>query len=189
MSDLHHIQAVVPVSTMAEEFPAELPSFEDPTDILDAEPTVPEAFRVQDDESAGWVVRHINEARARAERIKVWAAKERSRAEKEEAFFLKRFGGELELWAKGEVAKGKKKSVSLPGGTVGFRKKAAGLVIDDDRGVLEWAKQSHPELVVTVIKESVPTADLKALFKKTGEVPPDAAAHIEDEKDEFFVKG
>ena len=184
MTDL--VQPVAPVS-MAQEFPEPLPSFDDPESILDAEPEVPEAFRVQDEDSANWVVRKINEARGRAERVKAWAKKEQERAAKEEDFFLRRFGPELEAWTRSQLT-GKKKSIPLPGGTVGFRKKAERLIVDDDRAIVAWAKQAHPELVVTVVKESVPAVDLNALLKRTGEVPPDAAAHIEPEADQFYVK-
>lgn len=181
------LQQVTPVTSMADEFPESLPSFEDSNDILDEEPVVPEAFRVKDEDSANWVLRHINEAKARAARAKAFAAKEQERAKREEDFFVRRFGPELEAWAKQNLP-AKKKSISLPAGTVGFRKQAEHLAVDDDAALLAWAKQAHPELVVTTVKEVVDKGDLQRLFKTKGEVPPDEAAHIEPETEAFYWK-
>ena len=88
------------------------------------EPAVDEGFCVRDESSANWVIRKIAECRSYAERVTVWAAAEIRRAEKEEEFFLFRFGGQLERWASEEIRKlkGRRKSLNLPAGAVGFRR-------------------------------------------------------------------
>lgn len=161
--------------------------FDDPT-VIDAEPQVPEAFHVKDAESANWVVRHINDARAYAERIKEWAAKETARAEKEASFFENRFGPELAAWAKQELATEKRrKSVNLPAGQVGFRKEPAKLNVADEKLVLAWAKARAPQCVETVpAHEKLRKSELALVFKNTGEVPP--GTDVTEEGERFFVK-
>src|SRR5687768_10409667 len=81
-----------------------------------------EGFSVNSDSTANWLVRKIAECRAYRERIERWAAMEIKRAEREEAFFMTRFGRQLETWARRQIAKQRgRKSVKLPAGTVGFR--------------------------------------------------------------------
>ena len=82
-------------------------------------PQVPESFCVRDVATAAWVVRKVVEARAYAARVREWAAAELRRAQREEVFY----GHQLEQWARREVeaASGRRKSVNLPSGTVGFR--------------------------------------------------------------------
>jgi hypothetical protein len=60
------------------------------------EPMVPEAFAVRDAESANWVVRKIGESRMYAARVKAWAATELRRAERQEQFYLGRYGKQIE---------------------------------------------------------------------------------------------
>jgi len=60
-------------------------------------PEVPSTFAVTDAASANWVIRKIVEARAYAARVRHWSALEIRRAEREEQFFIRRFGVELEV--------------------------------------------------------------------------------------------
>ena len=61
------------------------------TEVASA-PDVPDAFAVDDASSANWLVRKVVESRNYAEHVKEWAALELRRAEREERFFLERFG-------------------------------------------------------------------------------------------------
>src|SRR5688500_12514301 len=63
---------------------------------------VPERFVIDDAEKASWAVRKIVEARAYGERVQQWCERELRRAEREEEWLLRRFGAELEAWAKAE---------------------------------------------------------------------------------------
>src|SRR4051812_10340987 len=86
-------------------------------------PVVSEQFVVHDASSASWVARKVNEARAYAKRVSEWAAREIKRAERDEQFLMMRYGGQLEEWASQQIAllKGRRRSICLPGGTVGYR--------------------------------------------------------------------
>ena len=63
-----------------------------------------DGFVVRDASSANWVVRKIVEARAYAQRVKAWAELEQRRAQREEDVLLRRFGVELEAWARQQIA-------------------------------------------------------------------------------------
>src|SRR5687767_13093389 len=104
---------------------------------------VPTTFRVQDEASANWVVRHIAAAIAYKQRVKEWAEAEVRRAEREEAWLHRRFDAELSAWAKGVIGKqnGRRKSIALPAGVVGFRSVGPALVIDEESEVLKWARK------------------------------------------------
>ena len=103
------------------------------------------SFVINDVSSASWVVRKIVEARARQERIKAWAAAEMKAARREEEFFLRRFGPELEAWV-AENLHGRK-TLRLPDGTLGYRRKGLLLNIEDKESVLEWCRGNLPEAV------------------------------------------
>ena len=154
--------------------------------ILDELPAVPDAFRVHDEASANWVVRHVTEARARAARAKAFAAREVARAEKEEAFFLGRFGAELEVWARGALT-GKKKSVPLPAGDLCFRTAPAHLVVTDDAEALAWAKEKLPEAVVVVPAVEKLSKDALNRAFKAG-IVPDRGVVVEEAAERFSIK-
>jgi hypothetical protein len=154
--------------------------------VLDL-PAPPETFQVNDEASANWVVRKVVEARAYAERVAEWAERERRRAQHEEAFFLMRYGPQLQAWCRSEIAKlkGRRKSLNLPAGCAGFRSAPAKLVIDDEAVVLTWAKAECPKAVV--VTEKLSRTELNAHFDRTGEVP-DAGAHVQDAQDNFYIR-
>jgi hypothetical protein len=111
--------------------------------------TVPEQFSVRDEKSANWVVRKIHEARAYAEQVEAWAAAEVERARREEEFFVLRYSAELEQFAAAELLKqkGKRKSVSLPAGMLGFRAEPEKLRVQDEIALLHWSRLRIPEAV------------------------------------------
>ncbi len=92
-----------------------------------------DGFAVRDAASANWVIRKIVEARAYAQRVKAWAELEQRRAQREEDFLLRRFGVELQAWARQEIARQHdgRRSVSLPAGAVGFRTEPTRLAVTD----------------------------------------------------------
>lgn len=148
---------------------------------------VPISFSVRDEASANWVVRKITEARRYAQKAKEFADFEARRAAREEEFFLRRFGDELSAWAAAQIAavKGKKKSINLPAGCVGFRRCDTKLVVDDEDAVLAWAQQACPEAVSTVLKLS--KTAINEHFGCTGEIPGQGA-HVEPAGDRFYVR-
>jgi len=156
---------------------------EETVEIADAE----EGFHVHDDSSANWVIRKIQEARAYSCRVAEWSEKEQVRAKREEDFFLFRYGQQLMDYARKKIDElgGRRKSIALPAGTLGFRKEHAKIIIDDEAAVLAWAKAHKPDLVTII--ERLSKSGLNEHIDATGEIP-EAGLHIEPEKEKFFVR-
>src|SRR5689334_19620543 len=95
---------------------------------------VPQRFAVKDESSADWLVRKLVEAEAHIRRVKEQSDREVRRTEREREFLLMRYGPDLERWTRAELVKhkGRRKSLLLLSGTVGFRRLAEKLVVDDD---------------------------------------------------------
>jgi phage host-nuclease inhibitor protein Gam len=148
---------------------------------------VPAGFVIDDQTSANWLVRKIAEARRYAERVKEWAQREQRRAEREEQTLLFLFGHQIEAWTLDQIAalKGRRKSVNLPAGVVGFRKAQPTLRVDDEMAVIRWAKVSCPSAIVVV--EKLSRTNLHDYFHKTGELP-NAGAHVEQGGERFFIR-
>lgn len=149
--------------------------------------SVPKQFAVEDDKSANWLVRKIVCARQYARQVKEWADLEIRRADREEQTLMFLFGRQLEHWSREEIAKfgGKRKSLNLPAGTLGFRSVPAKLVIDDEARVLSWAKSNLPEAIVVVERLAKPA--INAYSEQTG-VIPDEGVHVEPATERFFVR-
>lgn len=148
---------------------------------------VPKQFAIADQKSANWLVRKIVHAREYAARVKVWAEQEQRRAIREEMTLLFLFGRQVEEWSRAEIAKlnGKRKSINLPAGSVGFRSLAAKLVIDDEARVLTWARLNLPQAIV--VTERLSKTVINEHTEKTG-VIPDSGVHIEPAAERFFIK-
>jgi hypothetical protein len=149
--------------------------------------SVPKAFCIEDEKSASWVVRKIVAAREYGERVKEWAAQERRRAEREEQTLMFLFGRQVERWVQTEITRlnGKRKSLVLPGGTVGFRTSTAKLVVDDEVVTLTWAREYCPQAIVVVEKLSKTVFD--QYVKETGHAP-DEGVHIEAASEKFYIR-
>jgi len=139
---------------------------------------------VDDATSANWVVRKIIEARAYAKHVKEWADGELRRAEREELFFLHSYGRQLEDWARAEIAKGRRKSVKLPAGTLGFRTDPPKLNVIDEAKLVAWCRAALPtalRIETHVLKQHV-----KDHLTITGEVPHGAT--ISGGGQRFYVR-
>jgi hypothetical protein len=112
--------------------------------------SVPKEFAIDCEAHANWLVRKIVSARAYAERVKEWCEQELRRAAREEQTLMFLFSRQAEAWARGEIEKlnGRRKSLSLPAGVLGFRTVNPSLQVDDEQVVLIWAKANCPEAVV-----------------------------------------
>lgn len=147
---------------------------------------LPPKFCVHDEKTASWVVEQVTARRTFRKKVDEWAAKEKRRAEREEEFFWFRYGDQLERWARTEIALMRgRRSVNLPGGTVGFRKSGPLLVIEDDEAVLRWARSNLAAAVV--VTEKLSKAVLIEHLKVTGEMPP-LGARIEGPCDRFYIR-
>ena len=148
--------------------------------------SIPEGFQIDSPEKVSWLLRRINNARRYRERVKNWAAAETRRADREEEQLLFLFGNALRLWVTCELGrlKGRRKSLDLPGGCVGYRRESEKVVIEDEAAVIEWATSACPQAVVMVPRLSWTV--LKAHIATTGECPP-TGLRIEPAAEKFFI--
>jgi phage host-nuclease inhibitor protein Gam len=145
------------------------------------------AFCVKDADSANWVVRRIVEARAYRDRVRAWAEREVRRSERDEQRLLYLFGRQLQDWTSRELAAGRKgrRSVNLPGGTVGFRQAGPSVTIDDAAAVLEWARRHLPAAIV--VREHLSRSAIVRHVRQTGELP-DQGVRVEPGQDAFYIR-
>ena len=149
---------------------------------------VPQQFCVADESSANWVIRRIVSARQYSERVRDWAEREQQRAAREERTLMFLFGAQLERWAREEIAarfRGRKKSLALPAGLVGYRSVAAKFVIDDEQAILAWARE-HCEHAIIVVEKLI-KSEIDAYITRTGAVP-DSGLHVESAQERFYLR-
>lgn len=183
----------------------------DDNDVTSLEGLADAAFGVRDGASAAWIVRKVVESRAYAERVRTWAASELRRTEREEAWFLQRFGAQLEGWLRTELERqgGRRRSIALPSGTVGLRQQPARLEVTNERLIAEWCRGRLPEAVrICVEAEGAAALDLAAWcadrgdemrqrqhilreplnrhFAETGELPDGSS--VRPSQDQLYVK-
>lgn len=101
------------------------------------------------DEVADWIVTRILDARAEQARIKQQYRPRLAQAEQREKGLLYRFGSWLECFTRARV--GKRKSVLLASGTVGFRKLKADVTVVGAQAAADWARQHAPQLLAVTI--------------------------------------
>ena len=148
---------------------------------------VPAQFQVNSDEAANWVVKKIIGARAYAKHCDEWCEREKARARREEEFFLWRYGQQLREWLAIKIREqgGRRKSVCLPAGMLGFRHEGPKVVVEDEQSVIVWAKTNNVN-VVTVV-ERLSKSALNEHVKVTGELP-DHGVRVEPERDAFYIR-
>ena len=173
--------------------------------------SVPEGFHIDDEAKASWAVRKIVEAQAYGRRVQEWSALELRRAEREEQWLLRRFGPELEAWLRAQLQRqgGRRRSVALPGGTVGLRKQPPRLEVQDELALIAWCRKHLSEALRVIVqaegwvaaelsrwhrkhaeqahlKEQVLREPLKQHVAETGELP-DGAGMV-PARDQLYVK-
>jgi len=148
---------------------------------------VPKKFCIEDESTANWLVRRVQSARQYSVRVREWADQEVRRAEREETTLMFLFGRQIEMWAKSEIEKlkGKRKSINLPAGAVGFRSVGPRLVVDDEGLVLKWAKHHLPSAVV--VTERLSKSVINEHVEKVGEIP-DEGVHVEPAAEKFYIR-
>lgn len=151
------------------------------TQSADAEET-PEVFTPDTAEKVDWVLGKIADHRARANRIRMNADTMAKQAEAEADALEWRFGPALQAFAREQLTGGKRKSLTLFHGTLGFRTVPAGVVVGNEAGALAWAKDNLPGAVV----ERLDKAALTKALLSTGEAMDFAAFTPEDQR--FFIK-
>jgi hypothetical protein len=131
-------------------------------------------------------VRKIVDARSYADHVAAYAERELRRAKREEEFFLKFYGPQLEAWARAQIEKhgGKMKRVRLPAGAVGFRQAQGKVSVVDARALLAWCKKNLPSAVASI--ERVVALTVRDHVTQTGEYPD--GVEIIPPGERFFVK-
>jgi len=136
--------------------------------IADAPAETPAAFMPDDERGVDWVLGKIADRRARAARIRENAEKMASAEEREAEALEWRFGWVIQAWLKAELDGGKRKSIRLFHGVIGYRTRPAGVSVTDPAAALEWARFNLPAAVTEAL-------DKKALAETlltTGEALP-----------------
>lgn len=162
-------------------------STESDSEVADAVAAeVEESFHVRDEGSANWVLRRVTECRAYRERVARWAQAETLRAERQEAFLMHRFAAELEAWAREQIGKqhGRRRSIALPAGVLGFRQEPTKLLVVDERALVGWCRAHLPAAIK--VTESLLKSEIQLHIKSTGECP--AGAEIAGGAERFYVR-
>lgn len=171
-------------------------------------PPTDSTFEINSAHRANWIVRKIVESRKYAKNVEQWAAAEIARAESRERRLWERFGKNLESWLKTqlEVTRTERRSLNLPAGRLGFRKKSL-FLIKDQTALLAWCRAHLPTAVRVHIDATGPTAEailqtlpmkvpdaqinataMKAIvtnnIKKTGDMPAGVEMGIEEK---FYI--
>jgi hypothetical protein len=155
-----------------------------PSDAEQDRPHVPDAFSVSDAASANWLVRKIVEARAYALRVAAWADREGRRAKRDEQWLLGHYGAELEAWVRRQVQKGRRKSIGLPAGTVGFRAEPQRLSVADEQALMAWCRANLPAALR--VETHVLKGAVKDHVAATGDLP--IGAEITGGGERFYIK-
>jgi hypothetical protein len=147
---------------------------------------VDEEFHVRDQESANWVLKKIIAEREYRARCVAWFKAETRRSERREQFLVRRFEVELKEWTRQQITSkyGKRHSIHLPAGVLGFRTAPAKLVVADEPKLLAWCRQHLPTAVKVV--ERILKTEVGAYVKESGEIPD--GAELADGGDKFFIK-
>src|SRR5947207_14906669 len=87
---------------------------------------VPTQFQIDSDDAANWMIRKILGARSYSRRCDEWCEREKARAQREEQFFMWRYGEHLVNWVTNKIREqgGRRKSACYPAGMAGFRHQA-----------------------------------------------------------------
>ena len=150
--------------------------------IEDAPDVNPGAFVPTDAAGVEWVLGKIADARARAARIRENADR-MARAEERQAEALEwRYGGALQHFLRGQIEGGKRKSIRLFNGALGYRTKPAGVCVTDPAAALAWAQENLPAAVTLHLDKKALSDRLTA----TGEALPFAA--LQPSEEVFYIR-
>lgn len=149
--------------------------------------SVPQQFTITDEKTANWLVKKVVAAREYGLRVKTWAEQEQRRTQREEQSLMFLFGRQIETWVRDQIAAagGRRKSLALPAGAVGFRTINSKLVVDDERIVIAWARTNCEKAIV--VMEKLSKSSLDEHFEQTGELP-EGGAHVEPAAERFYIK-
>jgi len=171
---------MTPSTQTALETPETAPAHENeafqPEGTTEAAPFVPDTA-----DKVDWVPSKIADARARAARIRENAELMAKEADRQADGLEWQFGPALQAFARQELT-GKKKSIRLFHGVIGYRTKPAGVTVGNEGEAIVWAKANLP-LAVT---ERLDKKALAEALLSTGEAVDFAAFTAAEEV--FYIK-
>ena len=141
-----------------------------------------EAFYPTDSAGVDWVLAKMSAARAEAALIRQNAELMARECERRAEHLDWKYGAALQTWLRAELGGGKKKSVRLYHGVVGYRQKPAGVSITDAAAAGQWAEQHCPDALVTHLDKKA----LGAALLDTGEAV--SFAEFLPAEDVFYIK-
>lgn len=127
---------------------SDLIDLQDEQDLAGAQVTGHE-FAIDNEQAANWLARRIKHEREYAQRVGAWAASEIQMAERREKHLLQRFGRQLEDWLRHRLSDdgGRRRSVNLPAGTIGFRQQPLSLCVSESEEVWNWCRRKLVDAV------------------------------------------
>lgn len=141
------------------------------TEAIEIElPEPAETFHIDSDEKVNWLVKKIVGTYVVEERARRWSELELRRAARERDWLFRRFGTELEAWLQDRLKaeRGRRKSIALPGGTVGYRTDPPRLHVIDEMQLLRWCKRELPDAIK--VSETILKTAVADHIRTTGEV-------------------
>ncbi len=133
-------------------------------------------FHVVDEKTANWLLRKLANLEAERLRIEEQARKMISAVRTDYDELMRRYGDELEAWARQEMLDhgGRKKTVHTWQATLAFRTVPAALKLTDPDAALRYAREHAPQHIQTI--EKLNTAayrdDAARRLSETGELLP-----------------
>ena len=146
------------------------------------EPEETDPFTPDTADKVDWVLSKIADRRTAAARIRE-NAELMARAEERKAEMLEwRYGAAMQTWLRAELEGGRKKSVRLYNGVLGYRQKPAGVSVTNEAAALAWAREHLPEAVAVRLDKKV----LAEALLTSGEAVDFAMpSHVEEV---FYIK-
>lgn len=151
-----------------------------------------QGFVVDTQEKAEWALSKIARSEHRLQELAALAEAAKARIDARLAEITKgdratvaRLGDMIRPWASVEVAKnGKRKSVQLLNGTVGFRQSPASLVVTDEAAAVAWLEEHGGDFIR--VKKEVKKGELKKAIEANGELPDGVELHAGEVR--FYVE-
>lgn len=140
----------------------------DPGGPLDDEP---QAFRIDSEERAAWLVGKLLACEEERARIRTQADVMLRAVERRRAGLEARFGAELRAWAEAQLTGKRTRTLHLLTGSVALRTVPGGPRVVDKARALAWAREHLAVAIDTRLTETLRADVLRQYVAKTGEVP------------------
>jgi hypothetical protein len=131
-------------------------------------------FVIDCEDKADWAIGKLAAIRAEQDRIRTNSAKRIEELDADYNKFFRKFGEALEMFARSEAQRRKRRTVTLMQGSLVLRASASRTIVADKVAALEIARTLCPEAIKTKITESVDSKEfLRAAEEeklRTGEV-------------------